>query len=173
MENKKFTIGIVGTQDPNSLTQDMLESAKKLGVVLSENNMIVATGAVGGFAMWAAQGAVEVGGVTLGFSPASSQEEHRNRFRQPVDYLQTIIYTGFGYLGRDIIMARSVDAVVIGVGDHDSAHELLVACEMGKPVYVLNHGVSEDVLQQILGEVYTKVSVHDSIESILQNLKNT
>ena len=45
-----------------------------------------------------------------------------------------IIYTGFGYSGRDILLTRSADAVICGCGRIGTIHEFTVAFEDGKPI---------------------------------------
>jgi ATP-dependent exoDNAse (exonuclease V) beta subunit len=48
-----------------------------------------------------------------------------------------IIYTGFGYPGRDLLITRSSDAVICGCGRIGTIHEFTVAFEDGKPIGVL------------------------------------
>jgi uncharacterized protein (TIGR00725 family) len=169
MVEKTFTIAVVGAEDAS---QEILTSAKNLGAKLAHNGLVVATGAVGGFGMWAAMGAHEGKGMTIGFSPASSKKEHEEHFRQPTDYLQTIVYTGFGYLGRDLLLTRSADAIVIGLGDQNSIHELLLAHELNKPVFVLHGGHDADTLQTLLGDVYNRAKIHTSIDDVVEDIKN-
>jgi hypothetical protein len=45
-----------------------------------------------------------------------------------------IIYTGFGYSGRDILLTRSADAVICGCGRIGTIHEFTIAFEDGKPI---------------------------------------
>ena len=45
-----------------------------------------------------------------------------------------IIYTGFGYPGRDLLLTRSADAVVCGCGRIGTIHEFVVAFEDKKPI---------------------------------------
>lgn len=169
MVDKTFTIAVVGAEDA---PQEILDSAKNLGSQLAKQGAVLVTGAVGGFGMWAAMGAHESGGYTLGFSPASSKDEHENHFRQPTDYLQTVVYTGFGYLGRDLLVARSVDAVVIGLSDDKTIHELLLAHELKKPVFVLHNGHDVETLQKLLGEVYQTARIHSNVDELLNEIQN-
>jgi len=76
----------------------------------------------------------EVGGISIGFSPAASEREHIEVYKLPLDYMDLVIYTGFGYPGRDIILTRSVDAVVCGCGRIGTIHEFTVAFEDQKPI---------------------------------------
>jgi uncharacterized protein (TIGR00725 family) len=92
------------------------------------------TGATTGFPFWVAMGAKEEGGISIGFSPASSEKEHVEVYKLPIDYMDLIIYTGFGYPGRDLLLTRSSDAVICGCGRVGTIHEFTVAFEDDKPI---------------------------------------
>jgi uncharacterized protein (TIGR00725 family) len=79
-------------------------------------------------------GAKEAGGISIGFSPAASEKEHVEVYKLPIDYMDLIIYTGFGYPGRDLILTRSSDAVICGCGRVGTIHEFTVAFEDDKPI---------------------------------------
>lgn len=117
---------------PNALTK-----AKELGAEIVRQGGILVTGATTGFPLWSAMGAKEVGGISIGLSPAATENEHVNIFKLPVDYMDILIYTGFGYPMRDILLTRSTDAVFIGCGRIGTIHEFTVAFEDGKPIGVL------------------------------------
>lgn len=171
MNHKRFTVAVVGATDPTQISQNMLEFAEKLGAFFAEHGMCVATGAVNGFGLWAAMGAVSNDGFAIGFSPASNAFEHEHHFRLPLDYHSTIVFTGFGYLGRDVVLARSVDAVVVGLGDKDAVHEILLSTELQKPLLVVNDGHNEDSLAEILGDMYRSAEIHESFEGVAQRLQ--
>ena len=94
------------------------------------------TGATTGFPLWAAMGVKEMGGISIGISPASSEKEHIQVYKLPIDYMDLIIYTGFGFPGRDILLTRSADAVIFGCGRIGTIHEFTVAFEDEKPIGV-------------------------------------
>ncbi len=114
-----------------------LEKAKELGREIARQGAILITGAPTGFPLWAAMGAKEVGGLSIGFSPAASEKEHVKVYKLPLDYLDLIIYTGFGYPGRDLILTRSSDAVLFGCGRIGTIHEFTIAFEDQKPIGIL------------------------------------
>ncbi len=111
-----------------------LEKAKELGREIARQGAILVTGATTGFPFWAAMGAKEEGGISIGFSPAATEQEHAETFKLPLDYMDMIIYTGFGYPGRDLLLTRSVDIVICGCGRIGTIHEFTVAFEDGKVV---------------------------------------
>jgi len=91
-------------------------------------------GATTGFPLWVAMGAKEAGGFVIGFSPAASEREHVEAYKLPLDYMDLIIYTGFGYSGRDLLLTRSADAVICGCGRVGTIHEFTVAFDDEKPI---------------------------------------
>jgi len=48
--------------------------------------------------------------------------------------MDLIVYTGFGYPGRDILLTRASDAVICGCGRIGTIHEFTVAFEDNKPI---------------------------------------
>ena len=70
----------------------------------------------------------------IGISPAASEKEHVEAYKLPLDYMDLIMYTGFGYPGRDILLTRCADAVICGCGRIGTIHEFTVAFEDGKPL---------------------------------------
>lgn len=172
MQEKTFTVALLGTHDPIQYSSHQLEFARVLGSHLARLGAVVATGSIPGFPLWGALGAIEVGGVSIGFSPASSRYEHEEHFRLPVDNLSSVVYTGFGLLGRDLIMIRSVDMLVVFLGDEKVTHELTLAKELQKPIIVVSFDHDEEKRRHLLGELYDYVEIHDSQESLHARLKS-
>lgn len=51
--------------------------------------------------------------------------------------MDVIVYTGFGYSGRDLILVRSCDAMIIGPGRIGTLNEFSVGFEDRRPIGVL------------------------------------
>ncbi len=51
--------------------------------------------------------------------------------------MDAVVYTGFGFPGRDLMLVRSSDAIVIGCGRIGTIHEFTVAWEANMPMGVL------------------------------------
>lgn len=98
---------------------------------------ITLTGATKGLPYQAARAARAAGGVSIGFSPAASRAEHVKKYKLPLDAYDSVLYTGFHYTGRDLLLVRSCDAMVMVGGRIGTLHELAVALEEHKPVGVL------------------------------------
>lgn len=132
--HNQIKICVSGAAETGHCGIDALEKAKELGREIARQGAILVTGATTGFALWAAMGLKEVGGISIGISPAVSEKEHVEVYKLPLDYMDLVIYTGFGYPGRDILLTRSSDAVICGCGRIGTIHEFTVAFEDGKPI---------------------------------------
>lgn len=133
----KIKIGVSGAAETGHCGLHALDAAKELGREIVRQGAILVSGATSGFPFWTAMGAKEAGGISLGLSPAATEREHTEVYRLPLDYMDLIVYTGFGYAGRDILFTRSCDAVVIGCGRIGTIHEFTIAFEDGRPVGIL------------------------------------
>ncbi len=133
----KVKIGISGAAETGHCGLDALDKAKALGGEVIRQGGIFVTGATTGFPLWASMGAKEAHGVVIGLSPASGPKEHIETYRLPLDYTDLIIYTGFGFPGRDLLFTRSCDAVILGCGRIGTIHEFTIAYEDGKPIGIL------------------------------------
>lgn len=133
----KYKIGISGAAETGHCGVDALEKAKGLGREVVRQGGILLSGATTGFPLWAAMGAKEERGISIGLSPAANAKEHVESYRLPLDYMDLIIYTGFGFPGRDLLFTRSCDAILIGCGRIGTIHEFTIAFEDGKPIGIL------------------------------------
>lgn len=133
----KLKICVSGAADTAYCGDDAMESAKDLGREVVRQGAILVTGATTGFPLWAAMGAKEAGGISIGLSPASTEKEHVEVYGLPLDYLDIIVYTGFGYSGRNLLLTRASDAVVVGCGRIGTVNEFTIAFEDHKPLGVL------------------------------------
>ena len=147
----KFKIAVSGAAETGHCMPDALDKAKALGREIVEHGAVFVNGATTGFPYWAAIGAKDAGGFTIGLSPASTEREHIERYKLPVDYMDMIIYTGFDYSGRNLLMTRSADAVLFGCGRMGTLNEFTIAFEDKKPIGVLTGtGGTADIIEEII-----------------------
>lgn len=132
--HKQIKICISGAAETGHCGVDALDKAKLLGKEIAKSGAVLVMGATGGFPLWVAMGAKEAGGMCIGFSPAASEREHVEIYKLPLDYMDLVIYTGFGYSGRDLLLTRSADAVICGCGRIGTIHEFTVAYDDEKPI---------------------------------------
>ena len=132
--HNQIKICVSGAAETGHCGVDALDKAKELGREIARQGAVLVTGATTGFPLWAAMGVKEAGGISIGISPAASEREHVEINKLPLDYMDLVIYTGFGYPGRDLLLTRSADAVVCGCGRIGTIHEFTIAFEDGKPI---------------------------------------
>lgn len=116
------------------------EVAYELGAEVAKAGKTLLTGATVGLPHSAAQGFKSVKnpkGSSIGFSPASSFREHVATYRLPTEEFDYINFTGMEYVGRDVHLVRSADAVITVGGRMGSLHELTTALESRKVCGVL------------------------------------
>jgi uncharacterized protein (TIGR00725 family) len=114
--------------------------AYELGKAIAKSGKTLTTGATVGLPWYAAQGAFSVKnrtGVSVGFSPASSFREHVMVYKLPTVEFDYINFTGMAYVGRDVHLVRSSDAIITVGGRMGSLHELSTALESRKVCGVL------------------------------------
>ncbi len=149
----KYKICISGAADTSHCAPDALEKAKEMGKQVVQAGAILVTGATTGIPLWAAIGAKEAGGFVVGYSPAASEREHVKKYKLPVDYHDVIIYTGFGYSGRNLLLTRGADALVLICGRLGSLNEFTIAFEDEKPIGVLTKtGIAADYVQDLVNK---------------------
>lgn len=114
--------------------------AYALGVEIAKAGKTLLTGATVGLPHHAAMGFMSVKnarGSSIGFSPASSFREHVSTYRLPTEEFDYINFTGMEYVGRDVHLVRSADAVITVGGRMGSLHELATALESRKVCGIL------------------------------------
>lgn len=170
----KYKICISGAAETSNCSPDAMEKVEKIGRLIAERGYILVTGATTGAPYWAAKGAKEAGGFVIGISPAYSKIQHVKTYRLPVDYHDIIIYTGFGYSGRNLFFTRSCDAVITVCGRIGTLNEFTDAFEDEKPQGVLTGlGGTTDMIPEILekaGRGYGKVVFDADPEKLLDKV---
>lgn len=147
----RIKIAVSGAADTAHCGTEALDKAKEVGRAIAKNDAVLVSGATTGFPLWASIGMKEVGGISIGLSPAASEREHVEAYRLPIDYMDLLIYTGFGYAGRDLLLTRSADAIIIGCGRVGTIHEFTVAFEDSKPIGILEGGwTTDDTIKEII-----------------------
>jgi uncharacterized protein (TIGR00725 family) len=125
--------------------------AYELGVAIGKSGHTITTGATVGLPLYAAKGATDAGGMSIGFSPASSLREHTKKYRLPIGLFDYINFTGMNYIGRDIHLVQSSDAVITVGGRMGSLHEFTTALEARMPCGVLlGSGGLADIIPELL-----------------------
>lgn len=150
-DHNQVKICVSGAAETGHCGLNAFDKGKALGREIANHGAVLVTGATTGFPLWSAIGCKEVGGLSVGFSPATSEREHIEVYNLPVDYLDLIVYTGFGYPGRDLILTRSSDAILFGCGRIGTIHEFTIGFEDEKPMGILEaQWETDEVIRTII-----------------------
>lgn len=148
-------ICVSGAAETGHCGPDSLKKAEELGREIARQNAILINGATTGFPLWSAKGAKNEGGITVGLSPASCEKEHVEDYKLPLEYLDFILFTGFGYSGRNLLLTRAADAVIIGCGRMGTINEFTIAFEDNKPIGILKGDwQTDEVAEKIIKEAH-------------------
>lgn len=153
----KYQICVSGAASGDTVTASH-QLAYDLGKEISKQGKTLLTGATVGLPHYAAMGAKSVKaadrGISIGFSPASSFREHVATYKLPTIEFDYINFTGMEYVGRDVHLVRSSDAVITVGGRMGSLHELSTALESRKVCGVLlGSGGLADYVSTLLDNV--------------------
>ncbi len=172
---KNIVISVSGAAEVAHCGAEVLNIAKELGREIAKQGCILTTGATSGFPHSSAQGYKEAKGVfSLGISPATDIKEHTELYLLPTDYNDIIIYTGFGFPMRDIILTKSSHAMIIGCGRIGTIHEFTVAFEANMPLGILEGPwQTDEVIRDIIrnsNRVNTSVIFDSNPKRIVERL---
>lgn len=176
----RFSICVSGAAAGDTVKNDA-KLAEATGTAIAKAGHILTTGATVGLPYYAAMGAKKAGGMSIGFSPAVSLLEHLRKYRLPHDAFDFINFTGLNYVGRDLYLVQSSDAVITIGGRFGSLHEFTSALEARKPCGVLtgSGGTADEIpkLMEVLDAPAPELVVYDSdpvklVEKVVELLDN-
>jgi uncharacterized protein (TIGR00725 family) len=115
--------------------------AEAAGIAIAKAGHALMTGATIGLPHVAAQSYKKSNGhMSLGISPAASKIEHVMKYRLPTESYDTILYSGLHYIGRDMLLINSSDAVISIGGRIGTLHEFTIALETKTPIGFIQGG---------------------------------
>ncbi len=160
----RYSICVSGAASGDTV-QSAASRAKDVGEAIAKSGHILTTGATVGLPYYAAKGASEAGGMSIGFSPAVSLREHLRKYRLPSSCFDFINFTGLHYVGRDLYLVQSSDALITIGGRFGSLHEFTSALEAHKPCGILlgSGGTADEIpeLMKVLEPPYESLVVYD------------
>ncbi|AIH03839.1 MULTISPECIES: TIGR00725 family protein [Thermodesulfobacterium] len=127
MDLKNRRIAVVGAGIADESTYQI---AYTMGKLLGEKGAIVYTGGLGGVMEAACKGAFEAGATTVGILPGHKVEEAN-------PYVKVLVLSDMGH-ARNVILIRSVEAVIAISGGYGTLSEIALALKMWKPVIGIN-----------------------------------
>ncbi|MEK7549014.1 MAG: hypothetical protein AAB496_00805 [Patescibacteria group bacterium] len=160
----KYKICVSGAAETGHCGVDAFVDAEKVGREIVRHDAVLVDGATTGFPYWAAKGAKAEGGIVVGISPARTEKEHIEHYQLPTDYHDLIIYTGFNYSGRNLLLIRSSDAVIIGCGRMGTLNEFTIAFEDKKPIGILEgEWETDEILKSLIEKSHRAEEMKDKI----------
>lgn len=126
----KPRVGVLGSATAiaqSSEGERLRALAHGLGHSIAERDLTLFTGATTGLVYEVGNAARTHGAMHIGISPASSREEHVQRYKLPTEACREIVYTGFGLKGRNVVLVRSCDIVLFVAGGMGSLNEFTIA----------------------------------------------
>jgi uncharacterized protein (TIGR00725 family) len=146
----KTTIDVMGwggTLPEGVDTSKIGALADQLGKAITESDCILITGTTNGTPDLVARAVRRYKGFAVGISPADSQAEHMSKYGLPIDSSDLMVYTGFGYKGRNVVNIRSSDIVIIFGGGIGTINEFTIAFDEGRIIGVIDGvgGASEKI----------------------------
>ncbi|MFP4499046.1 MAG: hypothetical protein ACLFQV_12615, partial [Vulcanimicrobiota bacterium] len=111
----------------------------------------------------------------LGISPAFSRHEHVHEYKSPQGVYDILLYSGMGFMERDIMNIRASDGLVFLGGGIGTLNEFTIAYEEGKPIGVLlnSGGISnylKDIIRWCGREVHDNIVFSDDPEQLISEL---
>jgi uncharacterized protein (TIGR00725 family) len=142
----RIKIGVLASAEAEAA--DRLESLLvELASQIAQRNWQFLTGATTGIPDRVSREVQRRGCLSIGISPAHNATEHVEKYGLPLDGCDALIYSGFGLKGRNVILVRSADIVVVIAGAMGTLNEFTIAVDEGKLVGVLTEtgGVADEI----------------------------
>jgi len=147
----KIKIGIMASAEAEVAAQ-LKTVIEELGAEIARRDCLLLTGATTGVPDAVSREARRRGCLTIGISPAHNTSEHRAVYGLPVDGCEAFIFTGFGLKGRNVVLVRSCDIVIVVAGGMGTLNEFTIAVDEGKVVGVLSGtgGIADEIERLLL-----------------------
>jgi uncharacterized protein (TIGR00725 family) len=128
----KITIGVIGKNEQHRndhVDTATMGAAERIGRLVAQKGGVIVTGGRAGVMEAASKGAQQAGGLTIGFLPGMERSGAN-------PYVDIIFPTGLGR-ARNLITARSCDALIMVGGSTGTLNELTIAYAEARPVVIL------------------------------------
>ncbi len=134
----------------------LLSEAEEAGRLIARRGATLVCGGLGGVMEAASKGAKSEGGLTVGILPHNDSKEANQ-------YIDIPVATGLG-IGRNVIIARTADALIAVGGEYGTLSEIAFALQMGKPIVGIK-------TWDIKGVIHAENAV-DAVNKVFELLKS-
>ena len=173
----QIKVGVMGSASESGRPEageTLTEKAAQLARAIAERGVILLTGATTGVVYLVGKTAHDAGTFHVGVSPANNRREHVEGYKLPLDACDTIIFTGFGLKGRNVVLVRSSDIVIFIAGAMGSLNEFTIAHDEGKVIGCLtgSGGVADEaiyLLEKFSRHTKTRVFHNEDPEGLLDS----
>ncbi len=131
-----FHIAVIGGRKADKALK---KEAEAVGRLIAEKGCILVCGGMHGIMEAASKGAKQAGGTTVGVLP----QDHK---KDANPYIDIPIATGLG-IGRNVIIARTADALIAIGGEYGTLSEIAFGLQMAKPVVGIRSWEIKGVIQ--------------------------
>jgi uncharacterized protein (TIGR00725 family) len=149
---KTRIIAVIGGRRANKAA---LKDAELVGGLIAKSGAFLLTGGLGGVMEAASKGAKKEGGTTIGLLP-HDKKSHANK------HVDIAIATGLG-IGRNVIIARTADALIAVRGEYGTLSEIAFALQMEKPVV----GIKTWDIKGVI----SAADAEDAMSKLMENLR--
>jgi uncharacterized protein (TIGR00725 family) len=151
MSKMKKIIAVIGGR---RVKKELLDEAEKVGRLIAQKGLVLVCGGLNGVMEAVARGAKAEGGLTIGILPQDDKREAN-------EYIDIPIVTGMG-IGRNVIIARTADALIAIGGEYGTLSEIAFALQMSKPVI----GIKTWDIKGIINANNAEEAVNKALEMI-------
>jgi uncharacterized protein (TIGR00725 family) len=140
MHQPAIKIGVMGSASTSIAAegrQRIDALAVRLGKKIAAAACVLITGELDGIPGRVVEAHRQHGGLSVGISPAHSAVEHAALYDTPPCPSTVVIYSGFGFKGRNVIAVRSADIVILVSGGIGTLNEFTIAYDEGKVIGLL------------------------------------
>lgn len=148
---QRTVIGVIGGRKTE---KTLLMEAEKVGRLIAGRGGIVVCGGLKGVMEAASRGARSAGGLTIGILPQDDKREAN-------EFIDIAIPTGLG-VGRNVIVARTAEALIAVGGEYGTLSEIAFALQMKKTVVGIGSWQIKGVIQA--------ESAEEAVEKAFQGL---
>lgn len=147
---------IIAVISGRRIEKALLAEAEEVGKLIAKRGAILVCGGLGGVMEAASEGAQSAGGLTVGILP----QDNPGRANQ---YIDIPITTGLG-IGRNVIIARTADALIAVGGEYGTLSEIAFALQLKKPVV----GIKTWDIKGVIGSE----NAADAVDKVFNLLKS-
>jgi uncharacterized protein (TIGR00725 family) len=147
----KPTIAVIGGRRSD---KSLLKEAEEAGRLIARKGFTLVCGGLRGVMEAASRGAKSEGGLTVGILPQNDSKEAN-------PFIDIPIVTGLG-IGRNVIIARTADALIAVGGEYGTLSEIAFALQMGKPVA----GIKTWDIKGVIGAENAEEAVNKVLEKL-------